>query len=336
MLAMSNTSPICERSPWVDINLTRLLIVYWIIPLAVGVCVLDQNVLNFSLLQLLPFRPESFVIWTFVFGMPHVFAGVNIFADNEYLQKYGWKLAQIMCFFLVLPIVIENTLGHSAILILFAFMIMYHTVSQQFGLTLAALGKKPSLQFHIWKWTTVSFSTTYFVMMYWEPLPIVLYDNGFLESLTLFSKIIFSVSCLSGLLVLCDNRYNRAGRLHVVANMSLVVAEYYLFTIGYFFFIVLIARVIHEFTAWPIYIAHDKNRNHLIRNNVLYKLFPVAWHQNLITVALAFSFGILLTVLCSWVNLLSSVIVSFSLYHYYSEHFLWRRDSLLRRCVRFV
>lgn len=124
--------------------------------------------------------------------------------------------------------------------------------------------------------------------------------------------------------------------LHVVANTAMIATEFILFHYGYFAFVIILGRVIHEFTAWHIYATHDRNRNLGAAPNLLFRAFgftrlPVY----ALSILLAFAIGIALTYGIFQTGLAASLLVSLSLIHYYTESFLWKGGSIHRRSLQF-
>ena len=319
-----------------NLRLSYLLMLYAILPVAVVIALMDKLFWNHSVLVAIPFRPESWLILIYLFGMPHVVGGMQMFADSEYLQKYGWRMARIFAFFLALPVVLSYMLGEKAVFFVFVAMIVYHTIAQQLGLTLAALKRGPDVYFYVWKWSMFGLSVIIYLMMYWTPMPLVFMDESFRSPLMLMAAMLMTGVVVSAGCLMWKNRGNGFGVFYVFANMVLIGTEFYLFSEGYYLFVVVVGRVIHEFTAWPIYMVHDHNRNVAGGKNWIFGLFRGVLPQGVLTLVVAFGVGIALTYMLSSVPLLASVLVSLSLYHYYTESFLWRKESLLRRNVAFV
>lgn len=319
-----------------NVRLSRLLLLYAILPVSVVIVLMDKFLWNHAVLAAIPFRPESWLIWIYLFGMPHVVGGMQMFADSEYLKKYGCWMARILVFFLALPVVLAYVLGEKAVFFVFVAMIVYHTVAQQLGLMLTALKRGPDVYFYALKWSMVGLSAIIYLMMYWAPVPLVFVDDANRSLLMLMAAMLMAGVVVAAGGLMWKNRSNRFGVFCVFANMALVGTEFYLFFEGYYLFVVVVGRVVHEFTAWPIYMVHDHNRGIAGGKNWLFEPFRGALPRSVLTLVVAFGMGIALTYLLVSVPVLASVIVSLSLYHYYTESFLWRKESLLRRHVAFV
>lgn len=330
------TNNIVARTNSIGLKLSHLIMLYWIIPITILVVWLDQTIFNKTILFSSPFRPESWILWVYLFGMPHVIGGMQMFADSEYLKMYGWRLFRILIVCLLLPPVVVSLLGEQYMFMIFMTFIVYHTISQQFGLTLVALKKKPDFLFYVWKWFAIGVSMILYVLLYSEPFPLVLFDNGLRDPLVLTGKIFLVISILAASLIIWRNRFNKIGILYVISNVALIFTECYLFYMQYYFLVVVIGRIIHEFTAWPIYAIHDHNRNYGGSPNWIFRLFRNKLPMAVLSIFSAFLIGFALMFTVSSIPFLASIFVSLSIYHYYTEHFLWRRDGLLRNHVNFI
>lgn len=321
----------------INIRLSHLLMLYAVVPIALALVWLDKGVFDGAILHWSPFRPESWVVWFYVFGMPHVVGGIQMFADKEYLQHYGWRLLLVFVVCLAVPPVVVSMFGQQYLFVIFMLFIVHHTVAQQFGLTLVALKRPPEVVFHVWKWTAVGVGVVLYSMLYFVPFPLVYFDQyGLRDPLILVGEILLGLFLLASVGLVWKHRGNGLGIAHVGCNAALILTDCYLFYVHYFFLVVIIGRVIHEFTAWPIYVIHDLNRNMVSRPNWLFRSFGWVASPAVLSLVFAFGLGFALTYAMTLVSALSSVVVSLSIYHYYTEHFLWRRDGLLRKHVNFI
>lgn len=321
----------------IKIRLSYLLIPYTIIPLCLFAVWIDKAYAHGQMQYLAPFRPDYWIVWVYLFGMPHVIAGIQMFADKEYQNIYGWKLFRIFVICLIAPPLILMTLGLQYLFGVFMLFIVYHTVAQQLGLTIVALQKPPTFIFHVWKWLSIGVGLILYTMLYAEPVPIVFeQDNAWRDSLITTAEIYLAGIGIVGAVLVWINRQNKLGILYIGANVGFIFAEWYLFNEQYYFLVIIVSRVIHEFTAWPIYMAHDQNRNQVQFHNWIFRQFKGLLPTSILSLLMAFSFGILIQYASGMMSMFVSVIVSLSLYHYYTEHFLWRRDSALRKNVTFI
>lgn len=321
----------------IDIRLSHLLGLYLLLPLVWAIVWLDEYRWGLSLRLMMPFRPELWVVWVYLFGMPHVVASIQTLADREYLEHYGWRLGRVFAFFLVLPLVVSAVFGTRAMFAIYMMYIVYHTVVQQWGLTIVALRSKPDFTFQVWKWSAIALGLNLYAMLYSEPFPIALGPNqGLRNVMVAAAETMAALSVLAALVLCWKHRGNRLGMGFIVANTAMVLTDLMLFMHGYYALIVMLSRVIHEFTAWPIYAAHDHNRNLEGRPNFIYRVLaatrvPVFW----LSILLAFALGLFVTYAATEIVKWTSVVISLSLIHFHMESFLWRRDTIHRRHLQF-
>lgn len=320
-----------------SVSLKQLLALYAIIPILVLAVWLDKGVLGGLLKQALPFRPEAWIWWIYLFGMPHVVASMNTLIDREYLSFYSWKLAYVVAACLALPYALGWLAGPHAIFVAFAAFIVYHTIAQQFGITIVATARKPDRLFAVWKWSAVGAALSLYAMLYTLPVPLVFVDDSPLRSmLTSAAQIMLVCHVVAGAMLTWLTRGNRLGVAHIVANTLLVSAEFYFFHQGYFAFVVILARIIHEFTAWHIYATHDSNRALAGAHNLLFRAFAFTRAPvYLLSIALAFAMGIALTYGLLRFDTAGLLVVSLSFIHYWMEGFLWKGGSIHRRNLAF-
>lgn len=320
-----------------SVKLSKLLWVYAAIPLVLIVVWISESFLKTSLVYSMPFRPEKWAFWIYIFGMPHVFASMQTMMDREYLTFYSWKLLWIALFFLALPLFVMNFIGGIAMFLIFTAFIVYHTIAQQFGLVLTALKVKPGALFSVWKWSAIGVGLALYGMLYTSPVPLVFKYSSFeFQTLLLITKVLLGLTVASGLLLAWLYRANKLGVAYIAANIAMMATEFALFQMGYYAFVVILGRVIHELTAWPIYATHDHNRNLTTQHNWLYRAFnqskiPTYW----LSITLAFALGWIVTYSTNVFRVLAPLIVSLSLFHYYTESFMWKGASIHRKFLSF-
>jgi len=320
-----------------SVSLTYLLSIYLVIPIVLTLVWLDKSFFGSSIMQALPFIPETWILWVYVFGLPHLFAGFNMFADKEYLKFYGWKLLIITVVFMALPLVVMNTMGSKAMFFIFVGFIVYHTISQQFGIAIVAMKQRPAKLFLVWKWSALGVSAILYVMLYQQPIPLALdLFNPYRAWLVNTSSVLIIIFAISGFLLMWKSS-NKIGAAHVFANMALISCEVILFHTGYFLFMVLVGRVVHEMTAWHIYATHDSNRSAVGKPNLIIKALSFTkLPVYVLSIFAAFLIGFIVTYSASLFTLGASLIVSLSLLHYYSESFLWKNGTIHRHNLSFT
>lgn len=105
--------------------------------------------------------------------------------------------------------------------------------------------------------------------------------------------------------------------------------------VGYSLFVILIPRVIHDVTAYIVYITHDRNRNKHEPVNSIYRLTSFTRLSPVILLPLlSIGFAFVLTSYRQYA-LISILILTMSFLHYYFEGFIWRGANPHRRYVNF-
>ena len=127
----------------------------------------------------------------------------------------------------------------------------------------------------------------------------------------------------------------RLGRAYLWANALLLLSALVIDRLGYTLFVILMPRLIHDLTAYSVYVTHDRNRNQSDQPGWFYRWLPRAQWVPLLWLPLC-------SVAIAWplTNLqhywpVAALVLVVSFMHYYYEGFVWRGDSPLRRHVRF-
>src|SRR5690606_38352385 len=104
---------------------------------------------------------------------------------------------------------------------------------------------------------------------------------------------------------------------------------------GYALYVILIPRIIHDVTAYMVYVTHDRNRTGEAPVNRLYQLARSTLRSPVILLPLTFV-GIAYQLTDYQQHDLASILVlTVSFLHYYFEGFIWRGGNPHRRYVTF-
>jgi hypothetical protein len=316
------------------ISAKALLSLYLTVPLTWLLVLFDYTNDNAVMLAL-PERPEFWWIWIYIFGMPHVFASYIILADKDYWAEFKGKLIKGMAVLLLLPPIIMAVLGYQWLFFIFTVMIIYHTIAQQYGLSLIISRTRPDRWHRINTIVgsfigvilyTLIYADTYTILTilpYLDSIYNLIYMMAFVLIVVAIRQIMVSKTLI--------------GKWYTFATMSMILTMIGLFFYGLPILAIIMGRVIHEFSAWLIYSSHDKNRNHEVRHNLIYaKLAWLKIDPYFLGIILAFLSGIAVTYVSqSNQNFLALLIVSFSLYHYWMEGVIWKGNSLPKQHLLF-
>lgn len=339
MSGQEQTLPLHEQLIHV-IDCRWLLALYAVIPLSVLLVVTDVWLFEGrAVYPRIPTQPEDWPFWTVIFGLPHIIASLITLADREYLTHYrrslGWPLL------LFAGIATAGHLGpqplsYNLLFLFLAFYTIYHVLAQQVGLTLMMMGTPPSRTYRLWKWLLVLAGMAIYMNVYGERY----LGNIWLANVSLYDALTYATALISAALIVLALRLtptsrHRIGVWYLWGNVALILSTLLIQEIGYSLFVILIPRVIHDVTAYIVYITHDRNRNKHEPVNSIYRLTRFTRLSPVILLPLM-SIGIaFLLSSCHQYVLISILVLTVSFLHYYFEGFIWRGASPHRRHVNF-
>lgn len=329
------------------VTLAQMAFSYLSIPLLFGAILLDMAFFNGAIRKWLPVHPESWVPWVLIFGMPHVLASWQPFADKDYLDHYGRRrIALFVSFFVVGTMILWN-FNPQILFAVFVASIIHHTIAQQYGIAMAVIGQGPTLLYRLWKWSMVLAGVGLYVMLYFSssfdlmgvPYRIEFnqwftYTRYAAEGLTVFSLIcgaLYYIKSARG------RNLSKKAWIYLAGTLAMGPMFTLMFDLGYFAFVIILGRLIHEGAAWFIYITHDRNRSNAGGKNVIYRFLsftriPVP----LLTPLVAFGIGVPMGMLALESRLFWAVTLSFSLIHYWMEGVIWKRGHIHREYLGFA
>ena len=148
-------------------------------------------------------------------------------------------------------------------------------------------------------------------------------------------------------------RYARSGlgKTFLWANVFLVVSSFYLYVESYYFFAILIPRLVHDATAYIFYVTHDYNKHAVEPKNALYR-WTKRYSLSVFIVLPVLSFFIAFVLQAygdmavAWLTqavfgveirkvVTLGVLGYFALMHYYSEAITWKAGSPYRQFISF-
>ncbi len=334
-----NTQPLA-------VSFKLLLALYLIIPLCIVLQLSDTTLFSGTLLNYLPNSPSHFLLFQVLFGTPHIIASTLLLTTNkDYFSFYQKKIIFMTLAIALFFSIANQVLSYYTLYIMVSSWTVYHVLKQQLGVG-RALYKLPDWLFYILLWLSISSGIGIY-------MGIFLKDTLSLMQAQWLKYIAASlVICLLLTTVLCQ-RYvnNRMGTLFLWANSSLIFASFYFYSQEYYFFAILIPRLIHDATAYIFYVVHDVNKHASQPQNWLYRYaHKIKLNTFIVLPLLSFLLTYLLHVYGDqWVNSLGQfffdidikkaislgLIGYFSLMHYYTEAFTWKHGSPYRQHIRF-
>jgi len=337
----SSARPLRVSTSW-------LLWIYATIPAAMLVVAVDTLLLDRHLLHAwLPHSPSGWAFWTLVFGMPHIVASLVIMADGEYLRSYYPRLSSSLVMIAAAIVLVPWLFGDKVFLILLALSTIYHVLSQQFGISLMLLRRRPDRLFQAWRWISTLSATVIYLLVF----------NGMLQSEQAFYGVPLASMIEAGVTLLILATIPLVYQLskgspsplatwYLLANLMMMLSTTLCWVLGYSVFVILIPRVIHDITAFTVYMVHDHNRNADRPRNALYRLLSLTRLPAVIVTPLAaigiswllfnFAGGLGFELFGEWIVPASFLLYLCTFMHYYMEGWIWKGNSLLRQSVPFA
>lgn len=323
-----------------------LLGLYLIIPLCLVLYGFDTAFWDGYLRENLPTRPTHLVLFQILFGTPHILASnILLFSNGEYFQLYKrnviWATLIIALVFGVGSLFIPYYAFYVAV----AGWTVFHVLKQQHGVV-RGLCQLPNWAYQSLLWLSVCAG----LLIY-----IGIFLHRHLEPNTAF-WLQNSAGFLTTLLVLLAFYAQRFaptvfGKTFLWANVFLVVSSFYLYVQEYYFFAILIPRLVHDATAYVFYVTHDFNKHSLQPQNALYRLakrYSISIYLVLpvLSFALAFVLQAYGDAVIEWLTqavfgveihkvITLGVLGYFALMHYYCEGLTWRAGSPYRQFISF-
>lgn len=339
-MAQQPTAQQLEEVKKFNVSHRLLLSIYLVIPISALIIATDFFALDQSLLKnYLPDTPDQWAFWTIFFGMPHIISSIITLADKEYISHYKQRLWKPFLLFTVIVLVtMPFANGRILFLAFFASYTVYHVLSQQLGIGLMMLKRRPDQTTKIWRWSiilsaifiyAIGFANSFLEAIKLGDINMLVVFNGIL-ALTLSATLVLTYKLHK------EAKANNASKIaltYLWSNALIAFSCFLCVKLDYIVFAIIIPRVIHDITAFTIYSVHDQNRNSVEYKNVFYKVFsftrlPPILLCPLISIAIALAFRNEMVVMIA-----IGYIVS--LFHYHLESFVWKGDAIHRHCVPF-
>lgn len=332
--ALSSNSPGFTPLP---VRNKLLFAILSVIPIAASIGIIDTFFLNHTIRNWMISDPRQIAYWTAVLTVPHIIASLVTFADKEYLRHYRKTLTKGSLISLALGFGVPILLGPPGILIAMAFYTMYHNLMQQYGISLMMARQTPTFDFQVWKWLTViPGGVAYTVLI--APNMGIGYDTDTAImgcGIALFIATIFGFRFVRT--ILKNPNHTKIGLYYFISNMAMLYVGFGLILAGYGFLATLVPRVIHDLTAFTIYMVHDRNRNALTVHNPVYALPKKLGISPLVLcVPLSIAISYFFMNVLGNLFLVSLFVVSLNFMHYYMEGHMWKRGTPHRQHVPFV
>ncbi|MDD5227824.1 MAG: hypothetical protein PHN45_12670 [Methylococcales bacterium] len=329
-----------------SVSFRVLLGLYLIIPLCLLLYGLDVAFWQGYLHDNLPTKPTHFLLFQILFGTPHILASTILLVSNgEYFQFYkrhlAWMTLAIAVIFGVGSLFIPYRVFYVAV----AAWTVFHVLKQQHGVV-RGFCQLPTWAYHTLLWLSVATGLLIYIGIFLHTS----LDNDTLESLKNAAGILTSVLVIIALY--CQRYISvKLGKTFLWANVFLVVSSFFLYAQSYYFFAILIPRLVHDATAYVFYVTHDFNKHSVTPKNTLYcwaKRYSISIFIVLpvLSFLIAFVLQAYGDVAVTWmvrelfgVEIRKAVTLGllgyFALMHYYSEGLTWKFGSPYRQFISF-
>lgn len=338
--------PTSSDSPLREISLRSLLWIYLAIPLIAMAIFVDGTLADQWLRRNLTTVPANYVVLALIFGTPHIVASNLVLITNrDYRKHYRREIVTISAALLVVSILLGFTLPREALIAIISAWTVTHVVKQQIGIGNSASRLSGPL-FKIWTWSGIAVGTLFYN---------AIFQRRFLADWLIEFR--WAIGTLSFFVVLLGlGLYRQApsqlGRLWLSVNTATMSLAGIFYLLDYPFFAILLPRLVHDATAFLIYLNHDSNRIGSGRGSWIYKPFGAS--PRLAVVALPIA-AVGLTAIMQHgaddaVNGALQAVADFqiaepislgfigylSFMHYAFESFTWKGDSPYRQYVKLV
>ena len=329
------------------VSFRLILALYFIIPICLTLIIIDKYYLNSVVLQNLPTRPESYLLFLILAGTPHIIASSIIITTNtDYLNLYKRRLAVMTVFLAAFFGIGSYYLPYNLLYVIVAFWTVFHVLKQQHGIA-RGICRLPGWAFHLLLWLSVIAGIFIYVGIF-------LKNSLDVQQTELIRHIAASLcACLMVATLFCQ-RYvtNRFGKVFLWANTLLVLSSFFLYLHSYYFMAILAPRLVHDATAYIFYVTHDYNKHHHRPQNFIYR-FAKKIRLNVFVVLPLLSFALAFLLQAYGDDFFEGLAQFFfateihraitlglvgylGLMHYYMESFTWKNDSPYRKYIAFT
>lgn len=344
----AHTLPIQDlpQARQLTVSFRLLLGLYAIIPVCLLLQLLDGWFWQGALQAMLPSRPTHLLLFQVLFGTPHIIASsIVLMSNSDYFNVYKAKLVWMTLALAVFFGVGSLFIPYRGFYVLVAAWTVYHVLKQQHGVA-RGVCRLPDWAFYLLLWLSVSAG-------------LFIYIGIFLNN-SLDAQQVFWIKSIAGSLCVglvlsagyCQRYVNTAfGRWFLWSNVLLVLVSFYFYVQQYYFFAILVPRLVHDATAYIFYVTHDYNKHHAQPQNFMYRAakrcrlsvfmvlpllsFTLAfvlqtYGDNIVSTMTRELFG---TEIRQAVSL--GLLGYLALMHYYTEAFTWKHGSPYRQFIGF-
>lgn len=321
-----------------------LLGYYLIVPLCFGVMLIDQMWLDGAWHKIIPHTPYAFFWYAIFFNLPHIVCSSVMLLNKEYINHYRLPLGLIVAGALLVTLggaalfkafQVPPLEGYILSIGVFAAVTLYHVFMQQLGIN-KLFARSGSLAFNVIAWSNILPGTAAYLLMFMYGMPAAMSIYPNLHQGAVLAGAICITLAVPFYVVCWQKSQTQAGRMYLTANAALSLASFYAIYHEYWIFALVMPRIVHDLTAFTVYINHDHNRylekraqSHPIYSP-LYKFgLPAFVLTPLIAIAIA------LPITKGYVNVGWAAFYVLALIHYATESMVWKNGTPHRRYLAF-
>ena len=302
----------------ITINPKFLLVIYTVFLAGFLIVVIDAKLFNNQLKNAGPTDPHDYLWFTLIFTLPHIIASFFSFFEKEYVAAYSKKLLK-GARYIVLATIVLPLISVDLTFLILALYTMSHVFLQQGGIAKSLMGS--SNKWHkYWQWSGIAISLALYVSIY--------SDFEIASSAAMIGLGVTTLAYLFFAARAVKASTAGIGTLYFWSTTSTPILSGLLLALDYPILTIAIPRVVHDLTAFVFYVAHDHNRFLQNKANIIYRFtsrigLPIMIVSPLLAVAIAYPLQA-----GNATNSAFLLLMFISLFHYYTEGFIWKRGSL--------
>lgn len=273
----------------------------------------------------LPQQPGDIVILSVFLELPHIVASHVLLADREYIGYYKTKLLLRYLVAVLALAAVTLSFGIMAFYSVYFMWTVYHVLKQQVGIG-RIMNRQPNKLYEIWGYVLIVGSLVLAALIGYYQI-----ELGPFKAWLLPAVLGFAITLILLAAITCLQLKQPFGRWYMIANTAMYLSVLACILLGAPFFVILIPRIIHDTTAYLLYINHDANRNNAVKHNLLYREF---WYLPAWAATLLVSIALASLLTFHLVPFALQIAIVLTISHYILESFVWRGTGIHRKSLR--
>lgn len=321
-----------------------MLSYYMLAPLALAIMAYDQLVLGGAWQKVIPPSPYIFFFYAVFFNLPHIVCSSFMLLNRDYISHYKKPLMGVIGASVALTLFagwliaysgLNQIYGYLISIFIFSAITLYHVFMQQLGIN-KLFARDGHWAFDMIAWSNILPGSGAYLLVFTFGNPTAAHLYPLIYGLSIKAGVV-CVGLATFLYVYCWFRSKTtAGRIYLVANWLASICGLLAIMHEYWLFALVVPRVIHDLTAFTVYINHDHNRylekgtkSHPIYGPLQRIGMPALVLTPLIAMAIA------LPISKGYVNVGWFTFYILALIHYGTESFVWKNGTPHRKYLAF-